>query len=112
MLKSHRLANGNAGLECQTDLRHDFYLTVKFRAVCLKPDLKPFIGVVKYDVKDPNGNIVLLNTNVELTHGVAGGQISLSKDALPGMWKISFAALVRIQLFVLILFHIMKIYYL
>jgi len=48
---------------------------------------------------DPNGNTVLLNRNVSLSHGVAGGELSLHKDAVAGMWKIAFASSVRFSYF-------------
>jgi len=48
---------------------------------------------------DPNGNTVLLNRSVSLSHGVAGGELSLHKDAVAGMWKITFTASVGIYSF-------------
>ncbi|XP_076814766.1 CD109 antigen-like isoform X2 [Clavelina lepadiformis] len=66
--------------------------TIRFRAACLTPDLRPLTGDVTYQVKDPNGNIVLLEENMVLSHGVAGGQLALNKDAENGEWEISFMA--------------------
>ena len=63
---------------------------VQFRAVCLKPDLRPYTGNVTYQVMDPNDNIVLLENNAQLNHGVAGGEFSLNKDAFEGDWKIVY----------------------
>nr|NP_001027688.2 alpha-2-macroglobulin homologue precursor [Ciona intestinalis] len=66
--------------------------TVKFRAIALKPDLKPLQGNVSYTFKDPRNNVVMLEPEVPLNHGVAGGQFSLTKDAVAGMWKVEFIA--------------------
>ncbi|CAK8680732.1 unnamed protein product [Clavelina lepadiformis] len=64
--------------------------TIKFRGICLKPDLRPLTGEVRYQVQDPNDNIVLLEDDVFLSHGVAGGELELNKDAVVGNWKITF----------------------
>ena len=63
---------------------------VKFRAICLRPTLRPYIGKVKYQVQDPDDNIVLLEDDVGLSHGVASGEFSLNKDATEGDWTIAF----------------------
>nr|CAB3229046.1 alpha-2-macroglobulin homolog precursor [Phallusia mammillata] len=67
--------------------------TIKFRAVVLKPDLRPLLGNVSYSVEDPNGNTILLETDVVLEHGVAGSEFPLNKEAVKGNWKITFETL-------------------
>jgi len=63
---------------------------IKFRGVCLSPDLRPLDGSVKYTVQDPKGNVLMMENNVELENGVAGGQFSLHENAQPGEYKIMF----------------------
>ena len=56
----------------------------------MTPDLRPLSGNVTYEVQDPKGNIVLLNTSVPLRKGVAGDHLNLSRHAMEGEWIIRF----------------------
>jgi len=49
--------------------------------------------VTRYSVVDENGNVLLLNSNALLDHGVAGGEFELHRDAPPGEYKIVYEAL-------------------
>jgi uncharacterized protein YfaS (alpha-2-macroglobulin family) len=41
-------------------------------------------------VQDPKGNVLMMENNIELENGVAGGQFSLHENAQPGEYKIMF----------------------
>ena len=74
---------------------HVHSFSVRFRALCLTPDLRPVKGKIEYQVQDPNDNIVFLEPNAQLVNGVAGGNLQLTKDAVDGDWKITFTYQVR-----------------
>merc|ERR1719334_2192639 len=67
--------------------------TIKFRGLVLRPDLRPLEGVARFSVIDENGNVLLLNSNVELDHGVAGGEFELHRDAPTGEYRIVYEAM-------------------
>ena len=89
---------------CFCQISKKLSILVKFRGICLKPDLRPLTGEVRYQVQDPNDNIVLLEDDVFLSHGVAGGELDLNKDAVVGNWKITFFANVRFFQYIFIEF--------
>ena len=64
--------------------------SVKFRGVITTPDLRPFDGKASYKLQDPSGNIIIRQSDANLTQGVVGSQFKLGRYSTQGTWTISY----------------------
>nr|XP_039257930.1 CD109 antigen-like [Styela clava] len=78
--------------------------TIKFRGVVTTPDLTPpgltplmhsryhhdSVPTVTYKLTDPMNNVILMESDVTLTNGVAGSEFKLGRYATLGNWRITY----------------------
>nr|XP_039257927.1 CD109 antigen-like [Styela clava] len=78
--------------------------TIKFRGVVTTPDLTPpgltplmhsryhhdSVPTVTYKLTDPMNNVILMESDVTLTNGVAGSEFKLGRYATLGDWRITY----------------------
>ncbi|XP_077965467.1 CD109 antigen-like isoform X4 [Styela clava] len=70
--------------------------TIKFRGVVTTPDLTPLMNAdgttptVTYKLADPMNNVILMESDVALSNGVAGSEFKLGRYATLGDWRITY----------------------
>ncbi|XP_038672779.1 CD109 antigen [Scyliorhinus canicula] len=61
---------------------------VKIRAICIYPDLKPFLGKISIIIRSPRRSVIQQWTDLETTLGVVSKEFHLSPNSLLGNWYI------------------------
>uniref|UniRef100_A0A1I7TL17 TEP1-F n=1 Tax=Caenorhabditis tropicalis TaxID=1561998 RepID=A0A1I7TL17_9PELO len=61
---------------------------VRYRAIVVKSDLKPYVGNATIKVFDPSRNLISQTIDVPLDRGVYSGELQLAEETLLGDWTI------------------------
>ncbi|XP_078085518.1 CD109 antigen [Mustelus asterias] len=62
--------------------------TVRIRAICIYPDLKPFLGKISVIIRSPRRSVIQQWMDLETTLGVVSKEFLLSPNSLLGNWYI------------------------
>ncbi|XP_041063636.1 CD109 antigen [Carcharodon carcharias] len=62
--------------------------TVKIRAICIYPDLKPYLGKISVIIRSPRKSVIQQWLDLETTLGVISKEFPLSPNSLLGNWYI------------------------
>ncbi|XP_078413666.1 CD109 antigen [Cetorhinus maximus] len=62
--------------------------TVKMRAICIYPDLKPYLGKISVIIRSPRKSVIQQWLDLETTLGVVSKEFPLSPNSLLGNWYI------------------------
>uniref|UniRef100_A0A8R1HWJ0 TEP1-F n=1 Tax=Caenorhabditis japonica TaxID=281687 RepID=A0A8R1HWJ0_CAEJA len=61
---------------------------VRYRAIVVKSDLKPYVGNVTIKIYDPSRNLISQNFELPLDRGLFSGELQLAEETLLGDWSI------------------------
>ncbi|KAF1771754.1 hypothetical protein GCK72_003582 [Caenorhabditis remanei] len=61
---------------------------VRYRAIVVKSDLKPYVGNATIKIFDPSRNLISQTIDVPLDRGVYSGELQLADETLLGDWSI------------------------